>query len=161
MVQTVGYLTRGGLQRLYMFRVYIRIIMESYRDGKGHSSEFFNSQVPQYILFGSPEAHESDVSVVRRTRCSVPPPSRMKRQSTVLNGMEPGSLSVSVPPGIPNWRVLVFHKTLLEGWVPYFALHGLGGLVVSCNKLANDRHAPLDVPAKGTTRKRPPQTQLF
>ena len=60
--------------------------MESYRDGKGHSSEFFNSQVPRYILFGSPEAHESDVCVVLRTRCSVPPPSRMKRQSTVLNG---------------------------------------------------------------------------
>ena len=29
LVQTVGYLTRGGLQCLYMFRVYIRIIMES------------------------------------------------------------------------------------------------------------------------------------
>ena len=86
LVQTVGYLTRGGLQYLYMFRVYIRIIMESYRDGKGHSSEFFNSQVPRYFLFASPEAHESDVSVVLRTRCSVPPPSRMKRQSTVLNG---------------------------------------------------------------------------
>ena len=28
-MQTVVYLTRGGLQRLYMFRVYIRIIMES------------------------------------------------------------------------------------------------------------------------------------
>ena len=140
---------------------YYNGVIYSYRDGKGHSSEFFNSQLLQYILFGSPEAHESDVSVVRRTRCSVPPPSRMKRQSTVLNGMEPGSLSVSVPPGIPNWRVLVFHKTLLEGWVPYFALHGLGGLVVSCNKLASDRHAPLDVPAKGTTRKRPPQTQLL
>ena len=42
--------------------------------------------------------------------------------------MERGSLSVSVPPGIPNWRVLVCHKTLLEGWVPYFALHGLVGV---------------------------------
>ena len=29
LVQTVGCLTRGGLQCLYMFRVYIRIIMES------------------------------------------------------------------------------------------------------------------------------------
>ena len=53
---------------------YYNGVIYSYRDGKGHSSEFFKSQVPRYILFGSPQAHESDVCVVRRTRCSVPPP---------------------------------------------------------------------------------------
>jgi len=60
----------------------------------------------------------------------------------------------------PELRVLVFHKTLLAGWVPYFALHGLGGLVLSCSKLASDRHAPLDVPAKGTSTKLPALTRL-
>ena len=29
-----------------------------------------------------------------------------------------------------------------------------GGLILSCNKLASDRRAPLDVPAKGTTKKK-------
>ena len=83
---------------------------------------------PGYFLFASPEAHESDVFVVRRTRCSVPPPSRMKRQSTVLNGDGTRVFIGFCTAAIPNWRVLVCHKTLLEGWVPYFALHGLVGV---------------------------------
>ena len=32
LVQTVGCLAQGGLQCLYMFRVYIRIVMESSTD---------------------------------------------------------------------------------------------------------------------------------
>ena len=83
---------------------------------------------PGIFLFASPEAHESDVFVVRRTRCSVPPQAGWRDKVQCWTGMEPWSLSVSVPPGIPNWRVMVFHKTLLEGWVPYFALHELVGV---------------------------------
>ena len=48
--------------------------------------QLFSSLLPGYFLFASPEAHESEVFVIRRTRCSVPPPGRMKRQSTVVNG---------------------------------------------------------------------------
>ena len=158
---------------------YYNGVIYSYRDGKGHSSEFFNSQLPRYILFGSPEAHEffnsqlpryilfgspeaheSDVSVVRRTRCSVPPPSRMKRQSTVLNGD-----GTRVFIGFCTAR----HPELASAGVSQNPFRGTGPLfctartrwILSCNKLASDRHAPLDVPAKGTTRKRPPQTQLL
>ena len=61
----------------------------------------------------------------------------------------------------PGLRVLVFHKILLEGWVPYFVVPDSVGLILSCNKLASDRHAPVEVPAKGTTTKHPPQTQLL
>ena len=131
---------------------YYNGVIYSYRDGKGHSSEFFNSQVPRYILFGSPEAHESDLSVVRRTRCSVPPPGRMKRQSTVLKGDGTRvfiGFCTARHPELASAGSLILHCTdSLE-------------LILSCNKLASDRHAPLDVPAKGTTRKRPPQTQLL
>ena len=81
------------LRRAAMF-VYVSCLYSYYngvhllihRDGKGPSSQFFNSLLTRYFLFGSPEAHDTDVFVVRRTRCPVPPPSRMKRQRTVLNG---------------------------------------------------------------------------
>jgi len=107
---------------------YYNGVIYSYRDGKGHCSEFFNSLLPRYFLFASPEAHESDVFVARRTRCSVPPQAGWRDKVQCWTGTEPGSLSVSVPPGIPNWRVLVCHRTLLEEWVPYFALHEFVGV---------------------------------
>ena len=69
-----------------LYSYYNGVHLLIHRDGKGHSSEFFNSLLPRYFLFASPEAHESHVFVVRRTICPVPPPSRMMRQSTVLNG---------------------------------------------------------------------------
>ena len=127
-----------------------------HRDGEANSSGLF-------ILFStasvSSEAHESDVFVVRRTRCSVPPPSRMRRLSTVLNQDGARVFICFYTARHLELRVLVFHKTLLEGWVPYFVLPDSVGLILSCNKLASDRHAPIEVPAKGTTTKRPPQTQ--
>ena len=93
------------------------------------------------------------------TRCSVPPPNRMRRFSTVLNQDGARVFICFCTARHLELRVLVFHKTLLEVWVPYFVLPDSVGLILSCNKLASDRHAPVEVPAKGTTTKLPPQTQ--
>ena len=90
-----------------------------------------------------------------KDRMLSPPPSRIRKHSKVLNQDRTRVFICFCTARHPELQVLVFHKTLLEGWVPYFALHGHGGLVLSCSKLASDRHAPLDVPAKGTTAKLP------
>ena len=127
--------------------------------------------------------------VVRKTRCSVRPPCRMRKHSTVPNQM------------VMMWGfMIIWLGTVLRflirlggrtGWSPglYLLLQrpaprtvstglsqnpfrGIGlllilyctdsvGLILSCNKLAGDRYEPLEVPAKRTIKKHSPQTQLL
>ena len=56
---------------------------------------------------------------------------------------------------------LIFHKKpFIDGWAHLYCTDSVG-LVSSCNKLASDRRAPLEVPAEGTMTKHPPQTQVL
>ena len=55
----------------------------------------------------------------------------------------------------------LFLKCVCGGGGGGGGVEGGGWLVLSCDKLASDRHAPLEVPAKGATTKHPPQTQLL
>ena len=70
----------------YLYSYYNGVIYSYTETVRGIPQSYSIHYCPGYFLFASPEAHESEVFVIRRTRCSVPPPGRMKRQSTVLNG---------------------------------------------------------------------------
>ena len=55
---------------------------------------------------------------------------------------------------------LLYPSEALDVWDCLYCKDSVG-LILSCNRPASDRRAPLEVPAKGTTTKHPPQTQLL